>query len=456
MIRANALVALSMQNFWRRPSAPFLIVMLILGCNDDQPGNIEDELDIELEALLLEADDQGRDHFILPVQEDFASLPQDPKNPITREKVELGRMLFHETALGNDALRSGGLRTYSCSSCHNSSAAMQPGRRQGIAEGGSGFGVKGESRDRNLDYEEVEVDAQPIRAPSTLNVAYQKNVLWNGMFGATGLNEGTEAQWTGDAAVNLLGFEGVESQAIKGLEVHRMSAEMGMMTDFGYLDMLRVAFPGVAEDTLISRTYLGLAIASYVRTITTSEAPFQRWLRGQNSALSDQEKRGAILFFGKAGCVSCHTGPGLNKMDFAAVGMADLTGPDILNKDPFDTPLGRGNFTGNPEDNFKFKIPQLYNLKDASFLGHGSSFENLREVVEYFNQAIPQKELSKASLDEAFKPLGLSDDEIEELTAFLRDGLYDGNLSRHIPQSTLSYSCFPNADEVSKVDLDCN
>lgn len=432
-----------------------ILSLMATGCSDDEPS-ASAALDAELGDLLQAVSPDGRESFILPEDGDFASLPQDPRNPITVEKVALGKMLFHETALGNEPLNPLGLKTYSCGSCHNASSAMQPGRRQGIAEGGLGFGISGEGRDMNPDYNEEDIDAQPIRAPSTLNVAYQKNLLWNGMFGATGLNLGTEANWTEDASVNLLGFEGAESQAIKGLEAHRMSASKDMMIELGYLDMLKEAFPGVEEDTLVSRVYMGLAIAAYVRTITSSQAPFQHWLRGDSDALTEQQKRGAVLFFGGANCVACHTGPGLNKMEFSAVGLSDLSGVGIANEDPEITSLGRGNFTGLEEDNYKFKIPQLYNLKDAPFLGHGSSITSLEEMVTYFNEAIPEKDLTVDQLDPLFVPLGLLDEEIEDLTAFLKEGLYDPDLARHIPEEILSNSCFPNADEVSKVDLGCN
>ncbi|MEO1054113.1 MAG: cytochrome c peroxidase [Bacteroidota bacterium] len=438
------------------PLLGFLI--LLSGCNQNNEEPFEEvKLDNELLTLLHEADpDLGVEGFMLPDPESLAELPQDPRNPITPEKVALGRMLFHETALATEALKAEGMLTYSCASCHNPKAAMQSGRRQGIAEGGSGFGLSGESREKNPVYLGDEVDAQPIRVPSTLNVAYQKNLLWNGMFGATGLNAGTEALWTGDASVNLLGFEGAESQAIKGLEVHRMNADYHLLDQMGYMSSLRNAFPGVADDTLTSRVYMGLAIAAYVRTITTYEAPFQQWLRGNRSALNDQQKQGAILFFGKANCVNCHAGPGLNNMEFAAVGMEDLSGPDIFRADVIGSSLGRGGFTGNTEDNFKFKVPQLYNLKDAPFYGHGSSFDNLEDVIQYFNLAEPQNTINPFRLDERFEPLGLSDEEVQDLLAFVRDGLYDANLDRHIPQAILSNQCFPNADEVSKVDLGCN
>ena len=70
--------------------------------------------------------------------------------------------------------------------------------------------------------------------------------------------------------------------------------------------------------------------------------------------------------------------------------------------------------------------------------------------------AIPQKDLETDLLDLLFEPLDLVEEEVQDLTAFLTNGLYDPILSRHIPQSILSNKCFPNADYVSMVDLGCN
>jgi len=131
-----------------------------------------------------------------------------------------------------------------------------------------------------------------------------------------------------------------------------------------------------------------MAIAAYERTILSNQAPWQDWLRGNTSAMSDSEKRGAIAFFGKAECGSCHNGPALNSMSFHALGMEDLTGADVVNGN--DNDLGRGGFTQNPEETDKCKTPQLYNLKDSPFYGHGGNFNSVREVIEYKNNAVPQ------------------------------------------------------------------
>lgn len=438
----------------------YLFSLLILASchSDDDGGDFEESaLDKRLIRKINRADtENGLAGFVIPDLENLALLPQDPKNPITPEKVAVGKMLFHETVLATEALNSDGMLTYSCASCHHVAAGMQSGLRQGLSDGGIGFGIKGEGRVKNPLYDVSELDVQPLKSPAVLNVTYQKNMLWNGQFGATGLNVGTEAQWVGGASVNLLGFEGVESQAIKGLEVHRLNTDFETMDQLGYMELLRDAFPGVDDDTLTSRVYLGLAIAAYERTVNASEAPFQQWLKGNRAALTDQEKRGAIVFFGKGNCASCHSGPGLNNMEFDAVGMGDLTGDDIFREDPVNAPLGRASFTGNSDDNYKFKVPQLYNLKDAGFYGHGSSFDNIRDVVQYFNHAIPQKNIGSGALDERFQPLHLNHREVTNLTAFLEEGLYDNNLQRHIPNSLLSGQCFPVADDQARLDLGCD
>ncbi|MEM7552457.1 MAG: cytochrome c peroxidase [Bacteroidota bacterium] len=445
----------------RRTLAIFSIVVWATSCELD--NEIEtpafQELDRQLAEALNAADPvNGVSGFILPDEGNFSEIPQDPRNPITSDKVALGQLLFHETGLAIDAKNVVGIGTYSCASCHNPAAAFQPGRRQGIADGGLGFGIIGEGRGKDEIYPDDSLDVQPIKVPSTLNVAYQKNLLWNGQFGATGDNTGTEHLWEEDEliATNFLGFEGAETQAIAGLTFHRKNITMEFAEQTGYLEMFRSAFPGISDEELINKEFAGLAIASYVRTLLSNEAPFQRFLKGESTALTIQQKRGALLFFDKAKCSNCHSGPALNSMRFEAVGMGDLEGPEIFNPDK-QAGLGRASFTGEASDEYKFKVPQLYNLQDAGFLGHGGTFNTLREVVEYFNTAEKQNpEVPDSQLAEDFEPLFLSDDEVEDLVAFLEDGLHDVNLERFVPSSILSGNCFPNNDEQSRTDLNCN
>ncbi len=422
------------------------------------PSSLDDELE---RALVRASGGVGVDFYALPASDDYASIPQDPRNPITNAKVQLGQLLFHETALALDAEMPQGIGTYSCSSCHHAGAGFQAGIRQGIGEGGVGFGSAGEGRGRDPNYPLRLVDVQPIRTPTILNVAYQENLGWNGQFGATGLNVNTKYAWMpGPRAFNRFGFQGTETQAIAAADVHRLSVE-GLMEQYPeYRELFDRAFPNVPEPRRYAIRYAGLAIGAYERTIFPNQAPFQQWLRGHKEALSEEEKQGAIVFFGKAGCVTCHNGPALNSMQFAAMGMNNLfqSGHDdvlLVGADSLEN-QGRGGFTRRMEDMYAFKVPQLYNLSDARFYGHGASFSTIRDVVAYMNQAEPENmRIPRNRLSPAFRPLRLTESEIDAITAFLTRSLRDADLERYVPSLLPSNACFPNNDSQSKRDLGC-
>ena len=97
-------------------------------------------------------------------------------------------------------------------------------------------------------YEGDSIDVQPIRSPTTLHVAYQKVMLWNGQFGATGLNANTGDAWVYGTPIeaNYLGYEGTETQAIAGLKVHRMGMEENFLTTNGYKPLFNAAFPNLS------------------------------------------------------------------------------------------------------------------------------------------------------------------------------------------------------------------
>jgi len=445
-----------------------LLLLLLPGCKKEVGTEIIPEvtyasLDEELSAeLVAAANGQSLDFFMLPDENDLDKIPQDPNNPLTPEKIALGKLLFHETAIARNPKKAAQAGTYSCASCHHASAGFQAGIRQGVGEGGIGFGQNGEERRVDPDYGFDFLDIQPVRTPSTLNTAYQSVMLWNGQLGNVPLNEGTEDKWAlrSPKALNFLGFEGLEIQAIAGVGIHRLRVDDDFMAAYPeYKQLFDQAFPEYPESQRYNDTIAGLAMAAFERVTLANQAPFQQWLRGDQAAMSDVEKQGAILFFGKAGCVECHTGPALNQEAFYALGMHDLVGEGVTNtvgQDFFTSAEGRGGFTGKEEDLYKFKVPQLYNMTDSPFLGHGGSFYSVREVVEYKNEAQSENSLVPAEqLAVGFKPLNLTDEEITQLTTFLEKSLYDPNLERYVPAQIPSGMCFPNGDTASRIDLGC-
>ena len=218
-----------------------LIVLLIAACSKESEVNI----DQELKQLIKSNAKNGKlDYYIMPQSHEYNKLPnQDPANKITKEKVELGRLLFFETGLAQSPAKPMGFETYSCSSCHVPSKGFLPGRKQGIADGGVGFGAFGEDRVMRDEYLESEIDAQGNRPMTVMNVTYMTNTLWSGTFGANDLNEGTEANWTGLAEVNHTGYAGLEAQNIEGFDLHRLEINDKVLYEYGYAELFDKAFP---------------------------------------------------------------------------------------------------------------------------------------------------------------------------------------------------------------------
>jgi cytochrome c peroxidase len=434
----------------------FLTGLLFTGCTSDE---LDNPLDVQLQQRLSQISPTGDlTGFALPSSNDLAAIPQDPHNPLTPDKVQLGKMLFFETGLALDPVHESGRETYSCGSCHVPSSGFMAGREQGIADGGMRFGTLGEGRTKNPSYADLELDAQGVRPLCMFNVAYVSNTTWNGRFGSGGANVGTEHAWEGQTEVNHLGYSGLETQNIEGLKLHRMVVNEDVVDSLRYRPLFDAAFSDVPEEERYSLETASFAISAYLRTLITDRAPFQRWVRGNQNAMTDAEKRGALLFFGKANCFSCHKGPALNAVEFYAIGVNDLHATGNAFATSADDPrnLGRGQFTGWEEDMYKFKVPQLYNLKDAAFLFHGSSKKNLEEVVQYFNEGLPENlNVPIEQISPKFRALYLSESEQKDLLEFLQHSLYDPDINRHVPNEVLSGNCFPNNDPDSREDLGC-
>ena len=202
--------------------AASMLYLLLANCTKDKI-HVETTLDRSLAQALDKASiTNDKNHFILPESDDFATIPQDEAhNPLTKEKVRLGKLLFYETGIALSPTKNAGQKTYSCASCHVPSAGFRPGSVQGIADGGIGFGINGENRSRLAAYEEDEMDVQGVRPLSVLNVAFVENTTWNGRFGSTGVNIGTEDRWEIDSAlhINEAGFAALESQNVEGLSL---------------------------------------------------------------------------------------------------------------------------------------------------------------------------------------------------------------------------------------------
>jgi len=212
------------------------------------------------------------------------------------------------------------------------------------------------------------------------------------------------------------------------------------------------------------------ATASFMRTVVTRNTGWDKFLAGSNDALTEKQRRGARLFFtpadrGGAGCYGCHSGPMLNKQvnDPDVTGVGQFVEENFYNLGLGDHPVqalnravrndpnfrddGRREITGRDSDAFKFRVVTLRQLKDARLFFHNGALTSVREVVQYFNAGVPQDPVAGAAdtLSERFTHprgpgsapgLGLSDGQVDALTDFIENGLYDAAFVHHDPKSS--------------------
>lgn len=321
-------------------------------------------------------------------------IPED--NPITKEKVALGRRLFFDRRLSiND--------TFSCAICHIPEQGFANNEIQ------TAIGVQGRSGKRN--------------APTIYNTAYFQNLFHDG-------RESTLEQqvWAPFLAHNEMANPSI------GHVINKLKA----IPD--YKNLFEQTFNGRGP----TMETVGMALASYQRTLNSANSPFDRWHFGkQEDAVSDQVKRGFEIFTGKGQCSSCHlihddyalftddqfhnTGLGYEKsmgiapkttrVQLAPGVYADMDNEVIKSVSrPRKNDLGRYEVTENPHDRWKFRTPMLRNVALTAPYMHDGSMHTLRQVVEFYKQGGFPNEL----LSPLVKPIDINDDEVDELVAFLK------------------------------------
>jgi cytochrome c peroxidase len=314
------------------------------------------------------------------------------------------------------------------------------------------------------------LDSVARNAPGVIGAAFNNRLLMGGFAGEPDESPG---------GLNPFGHPAQENVALLLLDAHRMledqSAELQKFAT--YRKLFRDAFPEEARQAdaktdlnlLINDMNVFRATATFLRTTVTRDTPWDRFLAGDNGALTPAQRRGARLFFtaernGGAGCYTCHSGPMLNKQvndpdvagvgqfveeNFYNLGLADHP-LQVLNKVGRNQPNfrddGRREVTGRDSDAFKFRVLTLRQLKDARFFFHNGAFTSVKDVVRYFNAGVPQdvEAAAAGTLTSRFtfprgpgspRGLGLSEDQVDDLTDFIENGLYDPAFVHYDPTS---------------------
>ena len=299
----------------------------------------------------------------------------------TRETEQLGRMLFFDPRLSS----SGQL---ACASCHDSQLGWGDGKRFSA-------GHDRQEGTRN--------------AMSLLNVAYKKQLFWDGR---------------ADGLLDLI-LQPIQSPL-------EMNADLPTIIDrLNSIDGYREPFEAAFGDPEATPDRITKGIAAFLLTIFSSKSRFDHFVGGDYEALTDQEIQGLHLFRTKARCMNCHHGPLLTDNEFHHTGLSYFGRR-------FED-LGRYQATNQEEDRGKFRTPSLRDLPFTGPWMHNGLFTDLTGILRMYNNGITFNSSVRyrpgaPPLSPLIKPLGLTKEEIAELEAFL---LSVSRTPRHVFAPTL-------------------
>jgi cytochrome c peroxidase len=429
--------------------------------------------------------------------------------PINFQLANLGRLLWFDKA--------GGLHSdNTCGGCH--SPANGFGDSQSIAIGVQNNNVVGQNRAGPRNQR---------RTPSAVNTAFYPNLMWNGRFASLSGNpfdnsmgfifplpEGTsrfppndpivthlliaQAHIPPTELVEVAGFTGTKgtigpefNQFDDGLgsavpppdasgfrnEPIRQAVLERLNSTPAYRQLFAALFPSVAAGGPIDFTMFGRAIAEFEFTLVFANAPIDRFARGETAAMSEPEKKGALVFFGEGRCVQCHAVAGPSNEMFSDFNMHVIGVPQIApafgtgkGNVIFDGPgkdedFGLEQITGNPADRYKFRSSPLRNAALQPAFFHNGAYTRLDDAIRhhldvyqsarYYNpvSAGLDSDLTRhlgpiepvlARVDPILaKPIHLTSDEFQDLVAFVRNGLMDDrakkqNLCKLVPNTVPS------------------
>jgi len=286
-----------------------------------------------------------------------AEIPYPKDDPYSHAKRELGRTLFFDPILSGAKVRS-------CSTCHNPGLSWADGQPRALGEKQQPLG-------------------SGLRTPTLLNVAWTPKLGWDGHF--SDLEGVAMGPITSPDNMNL------PEQTL----IERLAAIPGYVTAFD------AAF-GKGE---ITTSKIEQALATFERSIVSREAPFDRWIKGDETAIDAAAKRGFALFNGNANCAVCHSGWAFTDASFHDIGVAQ------------NADIGRGRlFPSSVKLQYAFKTPTLRDVARRGPYMHDGSLLTLEDVIDLYNRG----GIERPSRDDQIHQLNLPQSEKADLIAFLQ------------------------------------
>jgi len=402
-----------------------------------------------------------------------ATLEKRLGRRINQKLADLGRMLWFDTITGlND--------DNTCAGCHSPTAGF--GDTQSIAIGIENNGLVGPNRTGPRNQR---------RSPMVLNTAFFPNLMWNSRFASLSNNpfdnsagfifpppeglmlSGLPHLLTAQAfippteRVEVAGFDFPgDNFDIRDEVLNRLNAIPAYRKLFGQV------FPEIRRGSPITFDMFGRAIAEFEFTLIFADAPIDKFARGSKGAMNENQKRGALLFFGAARCVECHAVSGPSNEMFSDFSQHVIGVPQIapaVGNVPFDGPgadedFGLEQITLNPDDRYKFRTSPLRNVGLQPTFFHNGAFTRLEDAIRHhldvFTSARNYSPVA-AGVDADLSgllgpiepvldrvdpilatPINLTQEEFRQLVDFVRFGLLDQrarkDLVKLIPKSVPS------------------
>lgn len=265
------------------------------------------------------------------------TAPIPAGNPQSAEKVELGRMLYWDRRVSKTGATS-------CGFCHHPAYYGAEPMRKSV-------GISGDVHLRN--------------AQTVLNAAFLKSQFW------AGEQPDLEGQALG----------AVQSHVAMRSWPNEVAERLNRLAEYRELSLKAFGTP-VTEEAI------GKALATYMRTLITPDYPLARWLRGDETAMTEAQKRGMAAFVDK-GCVTCHSGPAFSN---SSLRRAQLPGGE--------NDEGRARTTKNEADRYFFKVPSLLNVARTPPYGHNGSINDLPGMVRFMGREMLKSELADGEVDD--------------------------------------------------------
>jgi cytochrome c peroxidase len=298
-----------------------------------------------------------KDQFKVPLGLKPVPVPSD--NPMTPEKVELGKQLYFDPRLSCDD-------TVSCASCHDPKKGWSNSTQFAT-------GVRNQMGGRS--------------APTIINSAYSDLQFWDGRA------HQLEGQALGPIQNPIEMDHKLEECVVK---LNKLK---------GYREQFQKVF-----GTDVTSENIAKAIAAFERTILSGNAPYDKFKAGDQNALSAAAQRGMKLFFGKGHCSACHSGGNFSDGSFHNIGIGiKAAKPD----------MGRYEVTKVEGDKGAFKTPTLREIARHAPYMHDGSLKTLEDVVDHYDKG----GIANPQLDEEIFPLKLTAQEKADLITFMKEGL---------------------------------